>query len=141
MVGGNADLDALDGTTRVRFVRKSLDDDASNAKIWTWGWASAGVASLTVNGIWAAASDYDGRVDRLGAASGGLMLAVTTLVDPMSVTRDAATVGTAVDASSPGRPATIRAPSSGTRRSISRAPRRTRAAASASLDTPSRSAE
>ena len=29
---------------------------------------------------------------------------VTTLVDPMSVTRDAATVGTAVDASSPGRP-------------------------------------
>lgn len=103
VVGGNADLDAQDSTTRLRFVRKSLDDDASNARIWTWGWAGTGVAVAAVNGIWAASSAYDTRVDRIGAASGGVMLTLTTLIDPMSVTRDAAAVGTAVDASAPGR--------------------------------------
>lgn len=99
VVGGSADLDALDANTRAKFVRKSLDDDAESARLWYWGWSGVGVASAWVNGIWAASSDYDGRVDRIGAASGGVMLAVTTLISPMSVTSDASSVATAVDES------------------------------------------
>jgi hypothetical protein len=99
MVGANADLDAIDPATRAQFVRKSLDADASNARLWFWGWAGAGVASATVNGIVAAGGDYGTRVDQIGAASGGLMLAVTTLIFPLAVTSDASAVGTAVDSS------------------------------------------
>ncbi len=102
-IGGTADLDALDPTTRADFVRQALEADASNANLWTWGWTGVGAATAVGNGIWAAASDYDQRIDHLGAASGGAMLAVTAVLAPMSVTHDAAIVGTAIDASAPGR--------------------------------------
>lgn len=103
VIGASADVDALDPSARAAFVRRSLDDDAQNAVLWTAGWAGIGAATTAFNGIWAATGTYDQRIDRLGAASGGVMLLATTLLTPLSVTHDASTIGTAVDASQPGR--------------------------------------
>ena len=85
VVGGTKDLDAVDEAERLRFLRAHLDDQASKARLWTFGWLGAGAAATTFNGIWATTGTYSDRVDRLGSAAGTFMLTVTTAISPLSV--------------------------------------------------------
>ncbi len=88
--GADPRLAAMDARERLDLLHRTLDQQASYATLWTWGWAGVGTAIAWANFILAdRASSLDDREDHLIVGAFTLLIPISKLVMRLRVATDA----------------------------------------------------